>query len=164
MTSSFHGESGRAEGLGVVVVWKWEREEQEYSSVWETQAWVCGWNVNEHGTGCEKWGCFAQWLQMCPFIMAPLLPFYSASVVVFFFFTWTLPHWCLLSLHIRGLLRCTDVSAVRSMSSLSLYAQPDLSNMLTPTWRECECGCPGGVHRTAHFGCEKLLFSCTLLH
>lgn len=85
MTSSFHGESGRAEGLGVVV-WKWEREEQEYSSVWETQAWVCGWNVNEHGTGCEKWGCFAQWLQMCPFIMAPLLPFYSASVVVFFFF------------------------------------------------------------------------------
>lgn len=36
---------------------------------------VCGWNVNELDTGCEKWECFTQWLQMCPFIIASLLSF-----------------------------------------------------------------------------------------
>lgn len=65
MTSGFHGESGRAEGEN-------EKEESRVTAVW---AGVCGRNVNEHDTGCEKWGCFTQWLQMCPFITAPLLPF-----------------------------------------------------------------------------------------
>lgn len=83
----------------------------------ETQVCVCGWNVNERGSRCEKRGCVTQRLQMRPSITAVLGPVPPPT-----------PHIC------RRV--GTDASSARSISLLQ-SVQQRLSEALTTTRYRC---------------------------